>query len=189
MPWPANAASPWMRNGTTWRVRSVADAVLLGAHAADRHRVDELEVARVEAEREVDRAARSGDVIGAVPHVVLHVAATEVQVGIGVGELAEDLGGALAHDVREHVQAPAVGHADDDLADAVLAGDLDGQVEQRDQALAALERETLGAEELVRQDELLEDLGIGELGQDAELLFAGERRVVARPLHAAWSQS
>ena len=39
---------------------------------------------------------------------------------------------------------------------------LDQQVEQRDQALGAFEREALGAD-VVLVDELLEDLGVGEL--------------------------
>ena len=67
-----------------------------------------------------------------------------------------------------------MGHADDDLLDAVLRRRVSiEQVEQRDQALGALEREALGAD-VVLVDELLEDLGVGELGEDAELLFAVE---------------
>jgi predicted metalloprotease len=68
----------------------VAEAVLLGPHAAHGHRVHELEVAGVEAEREVHlRPVRV--MVRAVAQVVLHVAAADVQLGIGVRELAEDL--------------------------------------------------------------------------------------------------
>ena len=37
----------------------VADAILLGAHAAERHRVDELQVAGIEAKRQMDLAGRA----------------------------------------------------------------------------------------------------------------------------------
>ena len=46
-------------------------------------------------------------------------------------------------------------------------GRLDEQVEHRDHALGPLEREALGAD-VVLVDELLEDLGVGELREDAE---------------------
>jgi hypothetical protein len=52
-PFAANAASPWMVNGDLLRARDIAGAVLLGARAADHDRVHVLEVARVEAQREV----------------------------------------------------------------------------------------------------------------------------------------
>jgi hypothetical protein len=104
-----------------------------------------------------------------------------------VGELAEDLRGALAHHVGEHVQSAAMGHRDDDLVDAVVfTRRFEGQVEQRDQALAAFEREALGADELL-VEELLEDLRVGELGQDPELLLAGERDLISGLLHRVWS--
>ena len=53
-----NAASPWISSGSTFLRVAVAAAVLLGAHAALDHRVHELEVARVEGEREVHRLCR-----------------------------------------------------------------------------------------------------------------------------------
>ena len=69
----------------------------------------------------------------------------------------------LAHDVGEHVEAPAVGHAEHDLLDARARRRRSiEQIEQRDQALGALEREALRAD-VVRVDELLEDLRVGEL--------------------------
>ena len=157
-------------------------AILLGAHAPFDHRVHELEVARVEGEREVNFVARRGAVIGRVAEVVLDVAAAEVLFGIAVFERREDLAHVLVHDVGEDVEPPAVRHAEDNLFDPLLAGGLDQQVEQRDHALGALEREALGPD-VVLVDELLEDLGVGELGEDAELLFAAELEPVLRRLH------
>ena len=87
----------------------------------------------------MDRAAATRDVVARVPHVVLHITPAEVQVGVGVRELAEYLRGAFAHDVREHVEAASVGHADHDLTNAVLAALLDGLVEQWNEALAPLQ--------------------------------------------------
>jgi hypothetical protein len=51
----------------------------------------------------------------------------------------------LAHDLGEDVQPAAVGHAEDDLADAELAAALDDLLERRDQRLGAVEAEALGA--------------------------------------------
>ncbi len=86
-----------------------------------------------------------------------------MQMRVDVLELAEDLLRVLAHDVGKHVQPAAVGHADHDLVDALVAGLLDRQVQQRNQALGAFEREALGADELF-VDELLEDHGVGQVG-------------------------
>ena len=58
-------------------------------------------------------------------------------------ELVEELGRVLAHGVHEDIDAAAVGHADHDLLDPEPPGTLDQIVEQRDGALAALEREAL----------------------------------------------
>ena len=89
--------------------------------------------------------------------VVLHVTAAEVELRIRVLEFAEDVARALAHDVREHVQAPAVGHAEHQLVDLMrVASAIDQERQQRDQALRAFEREALRADELLL-DELLED--------------------------------
>jgi len=87
-----------------------------------------------------------------------------VHLRVAVLELAEDLLRALAHDVGQHVEPSAMGHAQHDLAGAVGAGFLDGQVQERNEALGAFQGETLGADELFL-DELLEDDGVGEPGQ------------------------
>src|SRR3546814_4718894 len=61
-------------------------------------------------------------------------------------ELVEQLARRLAERVDQHVEAAAVGHADDDVLDPVVAGAADHVVQQRDHRIAALEREALLAD-------------------------------------------
>ena len=91
--------------------------------------------------------------------VVLHVAGAVRRLRVHVTlELVEDLLVRLADDVGQHVQPAAVGHADDDLVQVRLGGGLQHLVQQRDQRLAALQREALLADVLGLQ-EGLERLG------------------------------
>lgn len=75
-----------------------------------------------------------------------------------------------------------MGHADDDLVEAGLGGGVDDRVEQRDDGLAALQREPLLADVLGLQ-EGLERLGGVQPAQDAQLLLA-LGLLGARALHA-----
>ena len=60
--------------------RNIPDPILFRrANAPDDDRVHELEMARVEAQREVNFFPGGRLIIGAVPHVVLHVAPTPVK--------------------------------------------------------------------------------------------------------------
>ena len=76
-----------------------------------------------------------------------------------------------------------MGHADDDVVDAGIAGSLNRQIEQRDQRLATLDRKALGPDELLL-DELLEDDRVGQAGQNAQLAAAAQLQTVSRPFHA-----
>jgi hypothetical protein len=165
----------------------VSRPVLLGPHATQDHRVDELEMARVKTERQMDARAARCPVVAAVTHVILHVAPTEEQGGILVLELAEDLARTLADHIGQHVQPAAVRHAQHDLADSLLRRPLDRQVQERDQALAALERKALRAQKLLAH-ELLEDHRFGQAREDPALLFAGQRFPVRRPSMRSWTQ-
>jgi hypothetical protein len=162
--------------------RHVADAILLRPRAPKHDRIHELEVARVEAEGEVHLAPARRHEVRAVPHVVLHVAAAEVKLGVGVLELAENVARALAHDVGEHVQAAAMGHSEHDLVHSMLRRTIDGEGEERNQALRALERKTLRAHEFLL-DELFEDGGVRKLREDSKLLDARELDTVFRAFH------
>ncbi len=74
-------------------------------------------------------------------------------------------------------------HADDDLIGAMLGGAFDSHVDQRNEAFGSFERKTLSPDELLL-NELLEDDGFGEVGEDADLLSAGETKAVLGPLHS-----
>ena len=75
-----------------------------------------------------------------------------------------------------------MGHAQDDLVDAVLSCTVDGQCQERNQALRTGEREGLHGRELATQ-EVLEGGGVGQLGEDPDLLGALQLDAILRPLH------
>jgi hypothetical protein len=79
--------------------------------------------------------------------------------------------------VREHVQTPAVRHADHDLVRAGRRGELDRLVEHRHHRIQPLERELLLPEERPAQV-LLEALGAGDSLEQPNALLVGERRAI-----------
>ena len=98
-------------------VRRGAELVLLGAHLAEHHRIDDLEMRGIGGERQVhlvvvEFAIRRG------AEVVFHVAGALDLVGRrrAALEFVEDGAVRLAHDLRQHVEPAAMRHADDDLA-------------------------------------------------------------------------
>ena len=131
-----------------------------------------------------------GDV-GAETHVVFHVAGVGAVV-VGVLELAlelvEQLARRLAQGIDQHVEAAAVGHAQHDVLDPVGAGAAHGHVEQRDQRIAAFQREALLADVLGVQV-ALQALGRGHAFQGAALgldiqavVAAGRFQALVQPL-------
>ena len=146
--------------------------------------VHELEVRRIRREHHAERLPRRGRVLVRVAHVVLHIAAARRECGRPrLVELGEDLLQVLADDVREHIEAPAVRHAERELTDAERGARLEHAVEERNQRLAAFEAEALLADIAVRE-EVLEAVGLEELRQDALLGVGAELRAVARPFDA-----
>jgi len=139
----------------------VAMAALLGAHAPHHHRIDGLEVAGVERQRQVHRVAERIDAIARVAEVVLDVAAARHRLGLDVLELGEDVARRPVHDRLERGEAAAVGHADHGLDAAQARAVGQHQVHHRDQRLAALEREALGAG-VLDVAEALEGLAVDE---------------------------
>ena len=154
-------------------VGRAAVLVLLGAHLAEHHRIDDLEMRGVGGERQVDVVAVE-DAVGGGAEVVLHVArAFHVVGGEGAAlELVEQRPVRLAHHLGQHVQAAAMGHAEHDLLHAEIAAALDDLLERRNQRLAAVEAEALGAG-VAHVEELLEAFGLDELVEDGALAFAG----------------
>ena len=149
-----------------------------GAGDAADHRVHRFEVGGIRRQRDVDGHSGIGLEIGAVPHVVLHVAVEVVSMVVGLaGELLEDVGVGLVEDVREGVQAAAVRHADDELLGPELGTALHDGVQRGQQALPALHAEALLAHELLLE-ELLEDGRLVELLEDLLLLRLGQYRTI-----------
>ena len=153
---------------------ALVDDILLGAHDALEDRVDGFEVAGVG--RDVDAggvSCRRGErTLGA--QVVLHIArALDAVRGHGSVELTEDLRIGLAGDVREHIEATAVGHADGDLVEAGVGGLVEDLVEQDDRGLSAFEAEAL-LSDVLRLQEGLEGLSCVEATEDVSLLRTGE---------------
>ena len=89
----------------------------------------------------------------------------------------------LAHNGREHVQAPPVRHADDDLVDPERAAALDDLLQRRDRRLAAVEAEALGAGEAFVQ-EALEAFRLDQLLKDGDLALLGEGDLLVLALDA-----
>ena len=163
--------------------RLVVAQVLLRAHLAEHDRIDGLEVRGIRREREVELAV-AHDPVGRRAHVVLDVARAVVVVGGGAAaELGEDRAIGLVHHVREHVQAPAVRHADRDLLHAELGRAPHDLLERRDRRFGAVEAEALGADPLA-VDEALERLGRGEVVEDLDLALALEHHLVLDALDA-----
>ena len=92
----------------------VASAVHAGAHRALDHRVHDLEVGRVERQREVHRATDGGHV-GAETLVVFHVAGGQI-FGGGVVELGEQVEVLLVGQGLEHDRVEGQQQADGEEA-------------------------------------------------------------------------
>ncbi len=105
---------------------------LLAAHLAEHDGVDGLQVRRVGGERQVYRTAVK-DPVRRRAEVILDVAGAlhVVRVRRGALEFGKDRLQRLAHHAGEHVEPPAVGHADDDVLDAELAAALEDLLERR----------------------------------------------------------
>ncbi len=159
-------------------------AILFRATAAHGHRVNELEVARVETQRDVDFGTGRGSPVAAISQVITHVARAAMHFWLGVVELPEDTLGALAHDIGQDVQATAVSHAHHDSFDVMLTSLFQGQVEQWNEAFSAFEREGLGADEFAA-NEFLEDGRVGQAAIDALLDFARQFDAILAAFHAA----
>ena len=160
-PLAAEGAVAVEQHGHVFLSVAVVFVKLLGARFADDDGVHRLEVARVGDQGEVDATAAERGSVVAGTQVVLDVAGAGVggpsfrHVARGFGtrlELVEDGLHGFADNVREDVEAPAVGHADRDGLHAELGSLVDGLLEPRDHGLASLEAEPLGGGVLVREE-------------------------------------
>ena len=170
-PWPAKAASPWISSGITM-VRSSrrgAVLILLGAHFAEHHRIDDLEMRGIGGQRQMHLVAVEL-AVGRRAEVIFHVARAFDVVGRGRAalELVEDGAVRLGHHLRQHVEPAAMRHAEHDLLHAERAAALDDLLQRRDHRFAAVEAEALGAGEF-EVAEFLEALGLDQLVEDGAL--------------------
>ncbi len=98
----------------------VVETALPGAGLALDDGVDRLEMARVGREADADLGAGGGIDDRFVAEVIFDVAVAELGIGnVILGEFVEDEFVVLAENVGEDVEAAAVGHAHDNLLDAV----------------------------------------------------------------------
>jgi hypothetical protein len=124
-------------------VLRIAEDALAGAGHAFDHGVDGFEVAGVGREADGDLVAGGGLAFGEVAEVILHVAVAADHVGDKIlGEFVEDEGQRLAEEIGEDIEAAAVGHTHDDFFHFARLAALQDGVENDQQRLGALERET-----------------------------------------------
>src|SRR6185312_4572292 len=95
--------------------------------------------------------------------VILHVArASQMAQIVGTLELREERRRGFAEEIHQHVEASAVRHADHDLLDLHPAAALDEIIEERQEGIAALQREAL-LPDVFGVKVALQALGRGEL--------------------------
>src|SRR5690606_31853816 len=103
------------------------------------HGVDDLQVRRVERQRNVHVATRRFHICREA-FVILHVAGPLQLAGVDIAlELLEKLFRWFSQHVHEHVDAPAMRHTYDEFVYSRFATTLDEIVQHRDEAFAALE--------------------------------------------------
>src|SRR5438034_483233 len=171
-------------DGHDARVLGVLQVLLLGTHHALDDRIDRLEMARVGGAREVDLPPRARGVVARVAEVILDVAVAGRLLGEQAPlELRDDHLVGLAEHVGEHVDPPAVRHAEDHLLDAEAPRVLDQRVEEGNERVTALEREALGGR-IPELEELLEALRDDQAVEDAQPVLGGEVGMVGGRLHA-----
>ncbi len=101
---------------------------------------------------------------------------------VHVFEFTEDVLRVFAQNVGQHVEPAPVGHAEDDFVDALLAGVLDGQIEQRNERFRTFQREAFRPD-VFFTNEFLENDGVGQAGQNAQLLVPAQLDAVAGAFH------
>src|SRR4029453_12144051 len=89
----------------------------------------------------------------------------------------------LAHHLGQHVEAPAMRHAEHDFLDPEIAAALDDLLQRRDQRFGAIETKPLGAGEF-ESAELLKTFGLDEVHQDRAAALGGETDFLVRTLDA-----
>ena len=162
----------------------VAELILLGARLAEHDRIDDLQMRRVGGKRQMHIVAVE-IAVGGGAEMIFHVAGAFdiVRVGRAALEFVEDGAVGLAQHVDEHVQPPAMRHAENDLAHAELAAALDDLLQRRDHRFGAIQAEALGAG-IFLIEELFEGFGLDQLGENGLLAKLGEADILVDALDA-----
>ena len=146
--------------------------ILLGAHLAEHHRIDDFQMRRIGGERQMDLVVVEL-AIRRCAEMIFDVARAFDRVGIGRAalEFVKQRAVRLAHHLGQHIEASAMRHADHDFLHAEIAAALDDLLKCRDQQLAAVEAKTFGAGEF-QVAEFLKTFGLDQLHQDGAAAFA-----------------
>ena len=151
----------------------VAALLLSRAHGTFNHRVHHLEVRRIEGEDHVHVAARCAQVRRESLVVLDVTGATSCIWHVLTLELREQHRWRLAEHVDQHIESAAMGHANHDFFDAAGAAALHDVVEERNQRVAAFQREALLAD-VARVKIAFEAVRRRQLPQEVEALLVAE---------------
>ena len=159
------------QQGHAARAPRIAGAVLFGAYSAERDRGNEFQMARVEAQREMEGAAVRGRKIAAVAQMIFYVAAVlDIP---RVDEFAKHFTVFFSDHVDQHVEPAAMGHGENDLTAAVAGVFFDRKFNQGDEALRAFQGKTLGADELAA-NEFVKGRRLDQIAEELSPLFPTE---------------
>ncbi len=158
--------------------------VLLGAHLAEHHGIDDLQMRGIGGQRQMDLVVVELTVRRCT-EMILDVAGAldRVRIGRAALEFMKQRAMRLAHHLRQHVEASAMRHAENDLLYAEIAATLDDLFQRGDQRFRAVEAKALGAGEF-EVAEFLETFGLDQLSQDRAPALAGETDLLVRTLDA-----
>ncbi len=144
-------------------------ARLLGARAANGHRIHGFQVAGVRHQMNANRGAAGGLILAGRTNMIFHVARAQNTARVHIFKARKHLMEWAAGDVRHHVQPPAVAHGQNALGGPFCAGSLENFVEQRNQRGDAFEGKTLRAQ-ITRLQDLLEQVGADQPLENASAI-------------------
>src|SRR5262245_45755369 len=91
--------------------------------------------------------------IMAIPEVIFHVSSSaNIKIRIQICKFTKNLPWTFPHDVRKNIQAGTMRHPKNNLLDAMRAGSFYREIQQRNQALCAFERETLCSDKFLANE-------------------------------------
>ena len=145
---------------------------LLGAGAADGHRIHGFQVAGVRHQMNANCGAAGGLIFAGRANVILHVARAQNAARVHIFKAREHFVERAAGNVRHHVQPPAVAHRQNALGGPFCASSVENLVEQRNQRGDAFKGITLRAN-ITRLQDLLEQVGADQPLENASAIDGG----------------